>query len=77
MQTNNYIPNIVQRGARKATRIVCSGNWCMRNLKIQVNRGYRRNIKTQIHLIEKGDIDWEEYDDTPSRTCMCTSYDIA
>ncbi|MCK9567868.1 hypothetical protein M0R72_02810 [Candidatus Pacearchaeota archaeon] len=73
--TNNYVPTIIERGARRATRYVCSGERSMRYYKKSCHRSYRRVIKHRLHEITVGLKDIEEYNDEPGH-CKCTSWDI-
>ena len=72
--TNNYVPSIIQRGARRATRYVCSGERSMRYYKKACNRAYRRLMNHRLHEIVSG-ADPEEYNDDPGH-CQCTAWDI-
>jgi hypothetical protein len=73
--TNNYVPTIVERGARRATRYVGGGENTMRYLKKYNNRAYRRMMKQHLYKISIGLINSEEYNDEP-RHCRCTAWDI-
>jgi hypothetical protein len=74
-KTNNYIPTIVERGARRATRRVCGGERSMRYYKKAAHRSYRRIINQHLYDIKAGYIDPEEYDDSRGH-CRCTSREI-
>lgn len=74
--TNNYVPTIVERSARRATRIVCSGERSMRWYKKSCHRAYRHMMNQHLHDIANGSVDAEEYNDEPGH-CKCTSWDIA
>jgi len=76
MHRNNYIPTIVERSARRATRIVCNGPARLTSFKAMVHRAYRRKMKMQMHEIICGNLDSEEYDDTATGNCRCTAWDI-
>jgi len=54
---------LVTKGARKACRWVVSND--LSELKKTAHRQYRRQINKQCSLIAKGDIDFEEFDETP------------
>jgi len=73
--TNNYVPTIIERGARRATRYVCSGERSMRYYKKACHRSYRRMMNQRLNDIAVGGIDPEDYDDSPGH-CRCTSWDI-
>jgi hypothetical protein len=73
--TNNYVPTIVERSARRATRHVCSGDRAMRYYKKFAHRSYRRMIRFHLYSISSGYVDPEEYNDEPGH-CRCTSWDI-
>ncbi len=73
--TNNYVPTIVERSARRATRYVCSGGRSMRYYKKSCNRSYRRMMNQQLNEISSGYIDPDDYNDEPGH-CKCTSWDI-
>ena len=75
-QTNNFVPTIVERSARQATRIVSGGNRAIRWHKKNSHRSYRRMMKSHLHEIILGSIDFEEYDDSPGKL-KCTGWDIA
>lgn len=74
--TNNYVPTIVERAARRATRYVCNGLKTMKYLKSASHRSYRRMMNKQMHCLENGFINYDDdYNDEPGH-CKCTSYDI-
>lgn len=73
--TNNYVPTIVERSARRATRYVCSGERSMRYYKKSCHRSYRRMMNQQLNDITSGYIDPDDYNDEPGH-CKCTSWDI-
>jgi hypothetical protein len=75
-QTNNYVPTIITRGARRATRWVGSGDKSMRWYKKECHRSYRHMMNQRLHNITSGYIDVEEYNDDPGH-CRCTAWDIA
>lgn len=74
-QTNNYVPTIVERSARRATRYICGGSRAMRYYKKEAHRSYRRMMSMHLYSIVRGEIDPEEYNDEPGH-CKCTSWDI-
>ena len=74
--TNNYVPTIVERSARRATRIVCSGEKHMRYYKKAAHRAYRHMMNQRLHDITTGKTDSEEYNDDRGH-CRCTGWDIA
>jgi len=74
--TNNYVPTIIERSARRATRIVYSGERSMRYYKKACHRSYRRMMNQHLNDITSGYIDAEEYNDETGH-CRCTSWDIA
>lgn len=73
--TNNYVPTIVERGARRATRYVCSGERSMRYYKKSAHRSYRRMMNMQLNDITFGRLDPEDYNDERGH-CCCTAWDI-
>jgi len=76
MHRNNYVPTIVEKAARRATRIVCSGTRAMKYYKTHAHRAYRRRMSMHLHDITLGSVDPEEYDDTAPYSCRCTAWDI-
>ena len=76
MHRNNYVPTIIEKSARRATRIVCSGERSMRYYKKAAHRAYRHRMNTHLHDIIVGNVDPDEYDDTAPYSCRCTSWDI-
>ena len=74
--TNNYVPTIVEKSARRSTRYVCSGERSMRYYKKAAHRGYRRVMNQRLHDIAFGYVDPDEYNDSPPKSCTCTSWDI-
>jgi hypothetical protein len=73
--TNNYVPTIVERSARRATRYVCGGDRRMRYYKKASHRSYRRMMNQQLNDIASGYIDPDKYNDEPGH-CKCTGWDI-
>ena len=74
-KTNNYVPTIVERSARRATRYICGGGRAMRYYKKSAHRSYRRMMAIQLHDISRGQIDPEEYNDERGH-CRCTGWEI-
>lgn len=78
MHINNYVPTIVEKSARRATRIVyCGGARALKFWKKRAHRAYRHNIKTQLRRIVSLDMEIDDYNDTPSNSQRCTFWDIA
>jgi hypothetical protein len=73
--TNNYVPTIIERSARRATRRICGGDRALRYFKKSSHRSYRRMMNQQLSDITSGYIDVEDYNDEPGH-CKCTSWDI-
>jgi hypothetical protein len=76
MHRNNYVPTIIEKSARRATRMVCSGTRTMTYFKKAAHRAYRRRMSMHLHDITMGNIDAEEYDDSAPSSCRCTAWDI-
>jgi hypothetical protein len=74
-KTNNFVPTIVERSARKATRYVKVRPRTMSYFKKSAHRSYRRMMNIQLHSISNGKINSEDYNDSPGH-CRCTACDI-
>jgi hypothetical protein len=68
--TNNNLINLVTKSARRATRIVCSGERTMHYMKRYIHRKHRREIKQRLNNL----YDYDELDNQPSQ--ICTSREI-
>jgi hypothetical protein len=66
---------LVTRCARKSTRQVCGGNKAMTDLKAQVNRSYRREVKQELNSLKTNPDNREDATFQPSR--KLTGWDIS
>jgi hypothetical protein len=76
MHTNNFVPNIVQKGTRRAAR-----RWTRRSLRLaddkaRVHRAYRHRMRIRVNNIAKGFVDWDDYDDHAPQSCTLTAWDV-
>ncbi len=65
--------NVVERSARRDTRLVVGGERALRKLKKQGNRRYRHEAGVKTRLLANGRLD--EADFTPSK--FVTGHDVA
>jgi hypothetical protein len=77
MINNNIKKAIIQKRARRATRIVCGGNKDLTWHKTYCHRAYRRRITEQMNRIVNGSLEDDMWDMDPPYSCICTSWDIA
>jgi hypothetical protein len=73
--TNNFIPTIIARSARRAAHFLAGDKISLTYYKSLMNRTYRHKMKLQMQAIVKGriDADSDEYDDSAKRL---TGWDV-
>lgn len=74
--TNNFVPVIVQRGARIAAHKHCWDKVNISQWKKVVHRAYRHHMNIEMHKITQGFVDPYEYDDSAPYACRLTAWDV-
>lgn len=74
MHRNNFVPTIVDRGARRAARWI--GCISLSYEKSQVHRAYRHRIKRNLDMVAKGFVEPDEFDDSRPYSCRLTAWDV-
>ena len=76
MHTNNFVPVIVERSARRAAHRGCWDKISISDDKKRAHRSYRHRMNIEMHKITLGFIDPYEYNDSAPYACRLTSWDV-
>jgi hypothetical protein len=77
--TNNFVPNIIQKGSRRAARMWAKHGYGKLRLaydKARTHRAYRHRMRIHVNNIAKGFVDWDDYNDRAPKSCTLTAWDV-
>lgn len=77
MHTSNQNPPIVYRSARWAAHHILGGRTRLSEDKALAHRAYRRQMKSQLLRIRKGELHPDEFDPRTSHSSRLTGWDVA